>query len=40
MVLRHQLAHHFDGTLEVEALSRPHIQPKRDLIQFLQAMDR
>lgn len=40
MVLRHQFAHHFNGTLEVEALPRAHVQLKSDLIQFLLAVDR
>ncbi len=40
MVLRHLLAHHFDGALEVEALLRANVQLKRDLIQFWLAIDR
>jgi len=39
MVLRHQFAHHLNGTLEVEALSRAHVQLKRYVIQFLLTVD-
>lgn len=32
MVLRHQFAHRFNGALEIQALSRMHVQFKRDFI--------
>ena len=38
--LLHHLAHNFYGTLEVEALTRSHIQLQRDGIQFLLAVYR
>lgn len=39
MAFRHLLTHHLNGTLEIEALSRAHIQLKRDLIQLILAID-
>lgn len=40
MVLRHQFAHHLNGTFKVEAFSRTHAQLKCYFIQFLLAVHR